>query len=121
MKVRVAVRDSWTKEDSAIQTSIRRLTELLGVPIDIEPDWPHLIAEIGDQYYDTSIFANAVIACVTAWLRSLVDLLDADYYPDFSSGLAKTTKANGKLAMFLQVSAASATPTQARHGEEKPD
>ena len=104
MKVRVVIRDEWLNEDSAIQTSFRRLAELLGVPVVIEPDWPLLLKELADVFDDNSELANSIVACVTAWLRSLVDLLDGDYYPDFASALTKQAKSAGKLQAVLEVS-----------------
>jgi len=103
LKVRVVIRDEWTNQDSAIQESFRRLSELLGVPVVIEPDWPFLVKELADAFDDVSELANSVVACVTAWLRSLVDLLDGNYYPDFASALSKQAKSAGKLQAVLEV------------------
>ena len=103
MKVRVVIRDEWSNEDSAVQTSFRRLGELLGVPVVIEPDWPFLVKELSGAFDDVSELANSVVGCVTAWLRSLVDLLDGDYYPDFASALSKQAKSAEKLQVLLEV------------------
>ncbi|KAH8645668.1 hypothetical protein BX600DRAFT_477824 [Xylariales sp. PMI_506] len=76
IKVQVGIRDFWDRDDAPVQDSIKRLKELIGTEIVIQPEWQVLLTELDSFYPDKGTFVPRIASCVQAWCAALSELLD---------------------------------------------
>ncbi|KAK8116318.1 hypothetical protein PG984_012820 [Apiospora sp. TS-2023a] len=107
LKVRVGIRDSWSSDDAPVRQSLKKLRELLGLDVAVEPEWPLLLAALDDAYPDKQALVPAVAQCV----RVLCDVLAAALQDEESNEEWIETlleRAGGLLRLFLEVQSSKA-------------
>ncbi|KAK8053629.1 hypothetical protein PG996_012930 [Apiospora saccharicola] len=102
LKVRVGIRDSWSSDDAPVRQSLKKLRELLGLDVAVEPEWPLLLAALDGAYPDKQALVPAVAQC----LRVLCDvfaaaLQDEEANEEWIETLLE--RAGGLLRLFLEV------------------
>ncbi|KAK0657019.1 hypothetical protein B0T16DRAFT_366800 [Cercophora newfieldiana] len=110
LKVQVAIRDIWSKEDGGLQTALKSLQELLGHEIVIEPEWQLLLAELEEFYPDKGNFVTILAGCVEAWVKSMAELLEDSAHEDWTEIVLEKSK-SGRLRLFLEVSTSEIAST----------
>ncbi|KLU85512.1 hypothetical protein MAPG_04535 [Magnaporthiopsis poae ATCC 64411] len=116
LKVQVGIRDHWKNEDAPVQTSLRELQELLGLQVDIEPEWPLILAELDSFYIDKGNFAAAVAGAVETWAKALTELLDDEKNEQWTEKLLEKLKESwSRLKVFVDVSKDTQASTQFSH------
>ncbi|TKW60241.1 hypothetical protein CTA1_4766 [Colletotrichum tanaceti] len=105
LKVKVAIRDHWTKEDSNLQQSLRTLQDALGLEIDTAPDWHVLLTELEATYTDKADAVAAVTASVEAWCRAATEIVDDSKNDDWTELLLEKLKMTwSRLRIFVDIS-----------------
>ncbi|KAI8302768.1 hypothetical protein K4K59_000359 [Colletotrichum sp. SAR11_240] len=105
LKVKVAIRDHWTSEESQPQKALKELKNVLGLDIDVEPDWQLLLAELDTVYSDKGDLVAAVAGTVETWTKAATELLDDDKNADWTEILLEKLKATYiNLRLFIEVS-----------------
>ncbi|KAK8069603.1 hypothetical protein PG994_006219 [Apiospora phragmitis] len=101
-KVRVGIRDSWSSEDAPVRKSLKKLSEILGLDVAVEPEWPLLLAALDGSYLDKQALVPAVAQCVRVWCDLLAAALeDEDANAEWTETLLE--RADGLLRLFLEV------------------
>ncbi|TDZ21681.1 hypothetical protein Cob_v005403 [Colletotrichum orbiculare MAFF 240422] len=120
LKVKVAVRDHWTNDQSPLKKALKDLKEVLGVEIDVELDWSLLLSELDSQYPDKGDFAAAVAGTVETWAKATTELLNDDTNNEWTETLLERLKATHlRLRVYVEVSRsedASTTWSEERGG-----
>ncbi|KAK7931754.1 hypothetical protein PG985_002466 [Apiospora marii] len=103
LKVRVGIRDSWSSEDAPVRQSLKKLREILGLDVAVEPEWPLLVAAIDDDAYpDKQTLVPAVAQCVRVLCDVLAAVLqDEEANEEWIETLLE--RAGGLLRLFLEV------------------
>ncbi|KAK2058001.1 hypothetical protein LY76DRAFT_573440 [Colletotrichum caudatum] len=105
LKVKVAIRDHWTKEDSHLQQSLKSLQDVLGLEVDVNPEWQLLLAELEAGYTDRADAVVAVAGTVAAWCRAAAELLDDTKNEEWTETLLEKLKITwSRLRLFIEVS-----------------
>ncbi|KAF9873561.1 hypothetical protein CkaCkLH20_09020 [Colletotrichum karsti] len=105
LKVKVAVRDHWTNEESPLQKALKELKEVLGLDIVVEPDWQLLLNDLDAEYPDKGDFAAAVAGTVEVWSKSATELLNDDKNAEWTESLLEKLKSTySTLRLFIEVS-----------------
>jgi hypothetical protein len=71
LQIRKDLRDVFEKEDGLVQTTFRKLEELIGYGVSCEPEWSMLWSELQSAYPDKDNFVPAIARIVDAWCSSL--------------------------------------------------
>ncbi|KAK0748393.1 hypothetical protein B0T21DRAFT_380235 [Apiosordaria backusii] len=101
LKAQIGIRDHWEKEDGALQTTIKKLEELLGHEVDAEPEWHLLIEELDTFYPDKGNLVAIVAECVRVWAKSMIELLDDFEHEAWGEQLLE--KVPSRLRLFVAV------------------
>ncbi|KAK0661240.1 hypothetical protein QBC41DRAFT_37037 [Cercophora samala] len=101
LKAQIGIRDVWKKEDGALQTTIKKLEEILGHEVDAEPEWHLLIAELDSYYPDKGNLVAIVTECVQVWVKSMIELLDDSEHEAWGEQLLE--KVPSRLRLFVVV------------------
>ncbi|GJC77715.1 hypothetical protein ColLi_00553 [Colletotrichum liriopes] len=105
LKVKVAIRDHWTKDDSHLQQSLKALQEVLGLEVDVNPEWQLLLSELDAEYTDKADAVIAVAGTVEAWCRAATELLDDAKNEEWTETLLDKLKITwSRLRLFIEVS-----------------
>ncbi|KAF6815600.1 hypothetical protein CSOJ01_03487 [Colletotrichum sojae] len=105
LKVKVAVRDHWTNEQGPLRKSIKDLEAVLGLDVDVEPEWQLLLSELDAEYPDKGDFAAAVAGTVETWCKAAAELLNDDKNEDWAENLLeKLNSTHHRLRLFVEVS-----------------
>ncbi|EGX88749.1 hypothetical protein CCM_08795 [Cordyceps militaris CM01] len=75
LKARVAVRDLWEPDTSAVQKALRSIQETVGWSVRCTPDFGVLWEALQTVYPDAGEFVTAVAALVRIWCQELDNLL----------------------------------------------
>lgn len=111
LKAKVAIRDHWTSEESQFQKALKELKNILGLDIDVEPDWQLLLAELDTVYSDKGDLVAAVAGTVETWTKAATELLDDDKNADWTEILLEKLKATYiNLRLFIEVSSNLPSP-----------
>lgn len=110
LKVQVAIRDVWNKQDGGLQTTLKSLQELLGHEIVLEPEWQLLLAALEEYYPDKGNFVTTIAGCVEAWAKSMIELLEDSAHEGWTDTVLEKSKF-GRLRLFLEVSASESAST----------
>ena len=78
MKIRVGIRDHWTKADSPVQQSISGLTRVIGLPVDVTLDASLLWHELGQSCTDPDTFVPSIVGVVIDWVDRMTYMLEDD-------------------------------------------
>ncbi|KAL0939502.1 uncharacterized protein CTRU02_206112 [Colletotrichum truncatum] len=105
LKVKAAIRDHWTNEESPLRKAIKDLKEVLGLDIDVEPDWQLLLAELDAEYPDKGDLAAAVAGTVETWFKATTELLNDDKNEAWTEELLEKLQSTySRLRLFIEVS-----------------
>ncbi|KAH6619405.1 hypothetical protein B0J18DRAFT_243696 [Chaetomium sp. MPI-SDFR-AT-0129] len=114
LKIRVGVREHWTKEDSPLQTTLRDLQALLGHKVVVEPEWPLLADKLDAFYTDKTTLVVVVAGCIQTWARCMFELLEDPVNEDWTEKVLE--KVPVRMDVFVEVSATdNATTTWSEH------
>ncbi|KAK1714646.1 hypothetical protein BDP67DRAFT_512635 [Colletotrichum lupini] len=104
LKVKVAIRDHWTKEDSYLQQALKALRDVLGLEIDVNPDWQILLTQLDAEYADRTDFVAAVAGTVEAWCRAATELLEDEKNEEWTNTLLDKLRLTwSRLRLFVEV------------------
>ncbi|KAK1638908.1 hypothetical protein BDP81DRAFT_422955 [Colletotrichum phormii] len=104
LRVKVAIRDHWTKEDSYLQQALKTLRDVLGLDVDVTPDWQILLTQLDSEYADKTDFAAAVAGTVEAWCRAATELLEDDKNEEWTDTLLDKLRLTwSRLRLFVEV------------------
>lgn len=104
-RIKVNIRDLWSKNDSEVQTSIAEVKKLIGHDVSIEPEWQLLWAELQQHYdEDADRFAPDIARAVIAWCRSLCEMAEDDSNEAWTEVLLERLKSVHRLDVLLNVS-----------------
>ncbi|KEZ43545.1 hypothetical protein SAPIO_CDS4458 [Scedosporium apiospermum] len=105
LKVKVAVRDHWDSPESTVQASLAKLQSIIGYEVCISPEWPLLLAALGDHYSDKGNFVPAVAGVVKAWSEAAAQLLEDDNNEEWTEEVLDKLKESGsRLRLVLEAS-----------------
>jgi hypothetical protein len=102
-RVKVNIRDIWSKDDSDVQKAITEVRKLIGHDVVIEPEWQLLWAELQKHYSDNSRFVPDIAKVVIAWCRSLCEIADDDRNEQWTETLLERLKAAHILKVLFDV------------------
>jgi hypothetical protein len=103
-RIKVNIRDLWSKDDSEVQTSIAEVKKLIGHDVLIEPEWQLLWAELQKHYEDPSRFVPDIARAVVAWCRSLCEAAEDDSNEEWTETLLEKLKSVHVLKVLFDVS-----------------
>ncbi|KAH7308545.1 hypothetical protein B0I35DRAFT_453806 [Stachybotrys elegans] len=104
LKAKVAVRDTWSKDDAPVQKAMAQVQQVLGLQVSCEPDWALLIAELDETYPDRAILVTIVSSLVQTWNESMVGLLDGAAPEEWTETLLEKLKDSySELRLFLDI------------------
>jgi len=99
------VRDHWDSPESTVQASLAKLQSIIGYEVCISPEWPLLLAALGDHYSDKGNFVPAVAGVVKAWSEAAAQLLEDDNNEEWTEEVLDKLKESGsRLRLVLEVS-----------------
>ncbi|KAK0632726.1 hypothetical protein B0T14DRAFT_491031 [Immersiella caudata] len=110
LKVQIAIRDIWNKQDGGLQTALKSLQDLLGHEVVIEPEWQLLLAALEEFYPDKTNFVTILAGCVETWAKSMTELLEDSANEDWTETVLEKSK-SGRLRLFLEVSSSDVGST----------
>ena len=102
-RVKVNIRDMWDKEDSEVQKSICGVKTLIGVDVNIEPEWQLLWTELQKNYPDPGLFVPNIASAVSAWCRCICELADDDKNEAWTETLLEKLKESRWLNVLFEV------------------
>ncbi|KAF2495273.1 hypothetical protein BU16DRAFT_527149 [Lophium mytilinum] len=102
-RLKIDIRDNWSKEDTKLQKAQKALSDLVGYRIDCEPEWQMLWAELQPHYPDTSTFIPSVCAVVSAWCDALTTLLDDEKNEEWTEKVLEELGKTHKVKIRLEV------------------
>ncbi|KAL8345353.1 hypothetical protein RB601_005407 [Gaeumannomyces tritici] len=116
LKVQVGIRDHWNNKDAPVQVALKELQGLLGLQVEIEPEWPLILAELDSFYIDKGNFAAAVAGAVETWAKALTELLDDEKNEQWTEKLLEKLKESwSRLRAFVDVSKDTSASTEFSH------
>lgn len=74
-----------------MQRSITALSGILGIPVQIEPEWPILWVELQNVFPDPGTFVPSVASVVSSWCTSLAALAEDDSNEAWTEALLEHT------------------------------
>lgn len=103
-RLKIDIRDNWTKEESTLQKAQKVLADLIGYQIHSEPEWHMLWAELQPNFPDMSTFIPSISSIVTAWCNALTTILDDDKNSEWTEQLLEELSNTNTLKIRLEVS-----------------
>jgi hypothetical protein len=107
MRVKVGIRDLWSKDDTEVQKAIAEVKQLIGHEVSIEPEWQLLWAELQKHYEDNSRFVPDVVQVVVTWCRSLCEMAEEESNEEWTETMLEKLKAAHVLKVLLDVNLAA--------------
>ncbi|KAJ2994763.1 hypothetical protein NUW58_g1469 [Xylaria curta] len=101
LKLQVGIRDSWDKADAPVQAAIKKLKEVIGVRVTVNPEWSILHTELGPFYPDKAAFVPSVAGAVEACCDALSALVDEDANIEWVNALLEHTD---HIHIFIEIS-----------------
>ncbi|KAF2179114.1 hypothetical protein K469DRAFT_695019 [Zopfia rhizophila CBS 207.26] len=108
-RLKVDIRDHWTKEDAPFQKASKSLSDLLGYRALCEPEWHMLWTELRPYFSDMSTFVPSVSSTMTAWCKTFTALLDEEKNAEWTEQVLEELPKMNILRIRLEVG-----------GDEKP-
>ncbi|KAF2427368.1 hypothetical protein EJ08DRAFT_680968 [Tothia fuscella] len=102
-RIKVNIRDLWTKPESKVQKQIAELKTLLGHDVLIEPEWALLWTALGKYFPDSATFVPAIASVVTSWCKSMVELAEDDRNAAWTDQLLEKLSKSHGLKIVLEV------------------
>ncbi|KAK3938770.1 hypothetical protein QBC46DRAFT_355624 [Diplogelasinospora grovesii] len=109
LKVQLGIRDHWTKEDGELQTSLKKLAELVGHEVVIDPEWQLLVNELDAFYPDKGNMVAIIAVGVWVWVKSIMELLEDTAHEEWTDTLLE--KAPSRVRLILEVGKTDKTAT----------
>ena len=111
-RLKVDIRDHWAKEDTRVQSSFAKLSELVGYGISCDPEWPQLWIELKPFFTEPSTFIPIVSGIVAVWCESLYSLLDNEANEDWAEQVIEELSKNRSLKIVLEIRGAGLPTTK---------
>lgn len=102
-RIKLGIRDLWTKPDSKLQTTIGELKALLGHDVLIEPEWALLWTALGKYFPDPGTFVPAIANVVTAWCKSMMELAEDDRNSAWTDQLLEKLSPSRGMKIMIEV------------------
>ncbi|KAL8746052.1 MAG: hypothetical protein Q9190_001890 [Brigantiaea leucoxantha] len=106
-KVCADLSDKWDDQDSPVQRSIRTLSELVGVPVNIDLEATKLWNQLQKYYPDGDTFVATITSIVRSWTEALTSRLEnndnSSWMEDFLSKVGGAVKARVETISSCQV------------------
>ena len=103
-RLKVNIRDLWSKDDAEVQKRIAEVRQLIGHEVSIEPEWQLLWAELQKHYEDNSRFVPDVARVVSTWCQSLCEMAEEDSNEEWTETLLEKLKSTHLLKVLFDVS-----------------
>ena len=107
-KVCADLSDKWDDQDSPVQRSIRTLSELVGVPVNINLEATKLWNQLQKYYPDGDTFVATITSIVRSWTEALTSRLEnndnSSWMEDFLSKVGGAVKARVEVIWYFQSS-----------------
>ncbi|KAK3393361.1 hypothetical protein B0H63DRAFT_406551 [Podospora didyma] len=102
LQAKIAIRDKWENGD-ALQSSLKNLAAIIGLPVVIEPEWHLLLAEL-DTFYggDRALLVTSIVNCVVDWTTAISEIIEDDSLESWTELLLEAV--SGRVLIFLEVS-----------------
>ena len=90
------IRDQWEKGDCAVQKSIAALKDLLGLPVNLQLDFPILWSNLEKFHPDQSTFVPSITEVVKSWTDCLAARLADDANAAWTEQLLEHVNQGGR-------------------------
>ncbi|TAQ88744.1 hypothetical protein B7494_g2926 [Chlorociboria aeruginascens] len=97
LKLRVAIRDNWDSPSCAIQISIKNLSQLLGLPVSINIDWPMVWYALEKSYPDVETVLPSITRTVQSSLETIQGFLEQDGMETWSDNFLDVMASHGHM------------------------
>ena len=104
LQIRKDVRDVYDREDSPVQTSFKKLAEVIGYPVSCEIEWQMLWAELESTYSDKATFVPTIAGIVAVWSDTLAARLEDDRFQSWTEDFLCKIEPASAVRLFVQVS-----------------
>ncbi|KXJ89437.1 hypothetical protein Micbo1qcDRAFT_196767 [Microdochium bolleyi] len=101
LKFQVGVRDNWDSTDCAVQKQLKKLRDVIGKDIDVQPEWQLLLAELDKAYDDKAALVLDAASCVIGWAQGLEALAEDENNSDWAEELLDKTE--DRIRLHLEV------------------
>ncbi|KIW02700.1 uncharacterized protein PV09_06138 [Verruconis gallopava] len=103
-RVRVNVRDLWSKDESDVQKAILEVKKLIGYDLLVEPEWQILWTELHQHYDEPGGFVPDIARVFIAWTRSICDIAEDDSNGSWIEALLERLKSAQVLKILFDIS-----------------
>ena len=103
LQIRRDVRDVYDKEDSPVQTSFKKLAEIIGYSVSCQIEWQMLWAELESTYPDKTTFVPTVAGVVASWCETLATRLEDDRFESWTEEFLSKIEPVSAVKLFVQV------------------
>lgn len=79
-----------------MQLAIVRLSEILGLPVNVQLDWTMMWTTLKAQFQDVETFVPTVVAVIKDCVESFIFLLDTDAHEEWSERLLEGVTSHGQ-------------------------
>ena len=84
---------------------MKSLEEVLGLKVICDPDWPLLLAGLGDAYADAGQLIREASSCVWTWCKGLLELIENAKTDDWTDKLVDLLKeSHSRVILTVEVS-----------------
>lgn len=102
--MKVAIRDHWSNEGCPLQQTLKSLQEILGIEVDVNPEWQLLLAELEAEYPDNGDLVAAVAGTVDTWCKAATELLEDAVNEEWTEALLEKLKSTwSRLRLLIEV------------------
>ncbi|KUJ08126.1 uncharacterized protein LY89DRAFT_789357 [Mollisia scopiformis] len=112
-RIRQNIRDHITSPTCPLVLKTTSVTENLGYPIVLDPEWTMLWKSLQEYYPDSTIFVPTVAATILSWCDALTIWLENEENEEHVEQLLDALKARSSLTLVLEISTTSQRPTTA--------
>lgn len=103
MQIRIGIRDSWQKPESPVQQAFKALSQVVGLEVYCEPEWPMLWAELEKAFPDKTTFVPTIAKWVAVWSDVLKIRLDDDKNSEWADELLNKLNDVQNIKLFISV------------------
>lgn len=102
-RIKINIRDLWTKDDSKLQKSISELKTLIGYDVHCEPEFALLWTALGKHFPDPGTFIPAISSVVISWCKAMVDLAEDERNAAWTDELLEKLTQTHALKLIIEV------------------
>ncbi|KAF2467950.1 uncharacterized protein BDR25DRAFT_266421 [Lindgomyces ingoldianus] len=102
-RLKLDIRDQWTKEDCELQLAFKEITKVVGYRISCSPDWHLLWTELKTLFPDPGTFIPNVRGIVVLWSRTLIDLLQDEQNEEWTEQVLEELSKTQFVKIHLEV------------------